>query len=120
MLLLPDGAGCGDRGTPVKRSGNTVVPPMSPRENELGICGGHITGPCQIELVSTVGGRWFDPSTMTSLMPLWLAVLMAEGEERSMAWSCISLFKVNWCSKPGSQSKFPSSRCWPPVMSGSP
>jgi hypothetical protein len=29
----------------------------------------------------------FDPSTITSLMPLWLFVLIAEGEEPSIAFS---------------------------------
>ncbi len=43
---------------------------------------------CHIALVPTVVvGRWLEPSSITSLIPLWLVVLMAEGEEPSTAVS---------------------------------
>ncbi len=45
-----------------------------------------------------------EPSSMTSLIPLWLVELMAEGEEPSTAVS-LGPLKDIWWSKPGSQSK---------------
>jgi hypothetical protein len=63
-----------------------------------------------MELVPVVVAGWFDPSNITSLMPLWLVVLMADGEDPSTAVSLGPLLKDIWCSKPVSQSKL-SSRC---------
>jgi hypothetical protein len=42
---------------------------------------------CHMELDAAEAVWWFDPSTITSLMPLWLVVLIAEGEEPSTAAS---------------------------------
>lgn len=74
---------------------------------------------CHTELVAAVVAGWFDPSTITSLMPLWLVVLMAEGEEPSTAFSLLALLKEIWWSNPVNQSML-SSRCWVADMSGNP
>lgn len=67
------------------------------------IVGGHM----EAELV----GKWFEPSTITSLMPLWLAaVLIADGDEPSIAQS-FGPPKDICCSKPFIQSKFSSKPC---------
>jgi len=74
---------------------------------------------CHIELVAAVAVWWLEPSTMTSLIPLWLVVLSAEGEEPSTAVSTGPLLNDMVWSKPVTQSK--SSNDWLAVdTSGSP
>jgi hypothetical protein len=110
--------GCGDTGAPPSRSGKTE--PLMSREKGLAICGGPMMDVCHMELVAAVAVWWFEPSTMTSLMPLWLVVLSAEGEEPSTAFSIGPplLNDIVW-SKPVTQSK--SSSDWLAAdMSGSP
>lgn len=50
---------------------------------------------------------WLEPSSMTSLMPLWLAVLIADGEDPSMTFSFPS-WKDICCWKPFIHSKLSS------------
>jgi hypothetical protein len=66
MGLADDG--CGDTGAPFKRSGKTD--PLMSRAKGLPICGGPMMDVCHIELVAAVAVWWFEPSTMTSLIPL--------------------------------------------------
>lgn len=100
-------AGCGDIGDPFIKSGKTEL--LRSRANGWGIWGGPIDAGCHMELVPT-GGAWLEPSSITSLMPLWLVVLMAEGLEPSTAFSLLGWNDI-WWSKPLSQSMV-SSSCW--------
>jgi hypothetical protein len=106
IVLADDG--CGDRGAPLRRSGKTELPTSS--ENGLVIWGGGIMDDCHMDPDPAEAVWWLDPSTMTSLIPLWLVVLMAEGEDPSTAASVVPLLNDMWCSKPVNQSK-PSSIC---------
>ena len=53
---------------------------------------------CHMELEPAAAGWWFDPSTMTSLIPLWLVVLMVQVAQRGLVpenkrrLMCLSLF----------------------------
>lgn len=67
-----------------------------------------MTEGCHMVLVPA-GAGWFDPSTITSLIPLWLVVLIADGLDPSITFSLV--LNVIWCSNPVTQSK-PSSNCW--------
>lgn len=77
----------GDIGPPVSRSGKPV-PPRSRLKGFGVISGGAIMDCCHIEVDEAAG--LFEPSSMTSLMPLWLAVLIADGDDPSMAFSLAS------------------------------
>lgn len=61
------------------------------------IIAGAIIGCCYMEPLVPAG--LFDPSSRAPLIPLWLAVLVAEGEDPSMAFS-LDLLNVMPCSKP--------------------
>lgn len=50
------------------------------------ICGGAIIARCHTLVVAA---GLFEPSNITSLIPLWLAVLIAEGEDPSTALSVL-------------------------------
>lgn len=65
---------------------------------------------CHIEADELVTAVGLEPSSITSLMPLWLVVLIADGDEPSTAFSP-GLLNDIWCSNPVSQSKL-SSICW--------
>lgn len=106
-------AGWGETGAPVRRSGKTEGPRS--RNGLLIVVGGPMMAGCHMELVAAVAPGWLDPSTMTSLMPLWLVVLMAEGELLSTAFS-LGLLNDMFCSNPVNQSKL-SSKCWLPDTS---
>src|SRR6266536_5779687 len=73
----------GDMGPAFIKSWNPGFP--SSMANGLVIRGGPIMDCCHIEAEEAAG--LFDPSNITSLMPLWLAVLIAEGEDPSIAFS---------------------------------
>lgn len=66
-----------------------------------------MTEDCHMVLVPA-GAGWFDPSTITSLIPLWLVVLMADGLDPSITVSLAP--KDMWFSNPVTQSR-PSSKC---------
>jgi len=75
-----------------------------------------MTAGCQSVFAAAEVG-WLDPSTITSLMPLWLVVLMADGLDPSTA--CSLPLNDIWFSKPASQSRG-SSMCWLAPISGRP
>lgn len=67
---------------------------------------------CHMALVPA-GALWFDPSNITSLIPLWLVVLIADGLDSSTTFSVL---KDIWFSNPVNQSKL-SSKGWLADMS---
>src|SRR6266487_5607741 len=67
--------GFGDIEPPLNRSGNPDCG-MSRAKVFCVINGGAIIGCCHMEFVAAAG--LFDPSSMTSLIPLWLVVLIAD------------------------------------------
>jgi len=74
----------GDMGPPFIKSWK----PWFPRSmaNGLGVIkGGAIMDCCHIDAEDVAG--LLDPSSMTSLIPLWLAVLIADGDDPSIAFS---------------------------------
>ena len=79
-----------------------------------GVMAGAMRVCCHMELEVTA---WLEPSSMTSLIALWLAgVLIADGDEPSPTAFSLPV-KSSWCWKPFIHSKF-SSMVWPLVMSG--
>ena len=70
----------------MRRSGKTE--PFRSIANGFGICGGPITEGCHMVLVPA-GAGWLDPSNITSLIPLWLVVLIADGLDPSTTFSLV-------------------------------
>src|SRR3569833_1095665 len=113
------GGGWGETGAPARRSGKTD--PLMSRENWFPICGGPMTAGGHMDVVAAaeVTAGWLEPSSIASLMPLWLVVLMAEGEDPSTAVSLGPLNEMRWAKPPASHSRS-SKLGWPPDMSWRP